>query len=777
MFQRIHALVLVALCTLLVFAGWVLSLPTQSESVAEQNAAVSVVSSTEQGQELGEVLVRSSAVAAAEQQPTVAKTHPEPAEELVTAATLKVRVLARGSNTPLQGTELKLSLFDAPTQKALLEVEGVTDADGNLYARIPNGSLRIFVEIKMKGVEQRHRAWREITVPTGELLEWVVAIPPLYHITLVFVGPEKAPVVGKPVQISSTEDRNGAWVHEDAVGPSRTTSQPVSFHQSFVTDDSGSITVPFVSGELRANLFWTAKGFAPVQYRAVLGEEDDGATVVVPLFPLREVHVLVQDGGALPIGEVILNASYQATPLLVGEFSPGSPPARQPIRTDEDGKAVMALAMAPFGSIQTQHRDYVEASVELSAAQTEVTITLGTGTGFSGRVIDELNAPVAHAEVRAWAYSHALPSGHVMARGPSHPSGWQVTTTDAEGNFKLPELSGVGFSSLMVLADGFAFYGQNWPSPPSGFHEIVLHPAAQLFGFLHDAEGNGIARASIILQGPPAFGGNSRKESLSYFAGAQQVKTASDGSFAFPGLAAGEYELYTGTKMAETVARVHTGPNPVILTQGELADGVVVVAIQVLGAPSFQPIEGIEITLVSFVQGAIRRESSGRTDTQGKFRSPPMLKHKGHFMIYERGYLPKAIWLESLPSGLSEHQVVLEPGLPKTLHIIAVDHLPLRPGSFEAAPGLRAGLVLEAGSFMPIGGEQLSSEPRPLSVYGIEGFEERQFRFESFPINGATLRLQEGNGGASFDFSIPGGAEDYTLTLSAAQLRILGLRD
>jgi len=754
---------LVGLFLFLAGAAWWALGPT--EQLIEQSVQTKTVVDDITSHDAGdlETEVERSEVDGQREEATPIRSGP-PSEVEGPSATLRIRLMELGSNVPVEDCALSIFVVDSSTRTPVLHIEGRTDFSGAWLAQIPIGSIDLFIDVEIKGITETHRLGEQTSVTEGEIIERVIYIPSIRHISLTFIGPNGDGIAGEPVKVTSSETR-----------ARESTRREVSFQETFTTDESGQVECPFVPGDFSAYLLSTPDGLTPVLYRAELGAEHDGTSLVIPLAPAREVQVVVREGNHQGVEGCRVDGLVPATPLSVGEFVFLNLPSELDT-TNADGKAVVGMAVAPQARIRAEHPNYITSYADLSAEQTEITITLGSGDVIRGRVIDGNDAPVVGAEVRGWAMRFLNSKGLLGQRAPSRSSDWSRTTTNENGNFQINGIDGKGFTSLMVIAEGFAYASRTWDEPPQGFHEVVLHPAAPLFGFLHDQEGNPLADTEIRLSGDPAFGGYDRTETLSFYAETHVIETTEDGGFSFPGLSSGEYELRVRQVTPETVIIAQTGHEPLNITIGELSPGVMIGQFQVLDANTRLPLSGIDISLVFSASGRMLMRRIGKTDTDGYFASRPLTKNNDLIVVHGKGYFPQAISLDTLEDGVVALEVRLETASPRKLKIVAADGLPLRPGTMQSAPALHAGVFIDERWFLVHMEGRVAHRPFRLTSYGMEGSDEEWLTYPGFPPDGAVLRLQAGRDGPYADFRLSAGYEDLTLTLSLQQLQHLGFR-
>jgi protocatechuate 3,4-dioxygenase beta subunit len=686
-------------------------------------------------------------------------------------ATFEARVFAEGTGQPLEGYSFTLLLSKPDSDRTLVRDFGKTDADGLWSVEVPVGTYDYVQILQLPGRLHVHRQEERLNLKQAELVERVFYAPSKYQFQLTFLASDQQPLAKRKVQVTSSAKIN------------RPARDGFVLKENYHTDDRGTVLVDYLPGELIARLEWSPRGIAVMEFKIELGPEDHGASQTVRLFKTRTVQLVVQDAASTAIEAVQLRSFFPAKAVGDGFLTPLHKPLGRDVLTDSSGRAVLSIALASNGHIQASHPDYQTTFAYLDASQTEVTMQMGLGTGIRGRVVGENSSPVKDATVRLWSAKRFHPRGIVMSRAPSWTGGWTVTTTNDAGEFEFDEITGEGFTSLMVLAKGYAYHGQYWTQPPEGQHEIVLYPEAPLFGIVENEAGAAVVDAQVRVHANPAFGGKPA-ETLSDYVGTRSCLSDEDGVFTFPGLASGDYEVFVNYEGRSGVAHVHTGLDPVVVVLGEIAPGFSQVEIEVMEYPERWPVADAGVSLHTFGWEGDpnpnipwnKPQFHGESNADGICETEIIERNNGFLMIYEPGYFPDIIWMNSLPDGFSKRKAYLERTSAQTLHIRAADGKPLRPGTVHDAPDLRHGLIYKDGLYFPGGPVHFSRRLVRFGRYGLADFPDDEITFEEFPPNGATLRLQSGESGPSLDFAIPESKGEFTLTLTMDQLRVLGLR-
>jgi len=678
---------------------------------------------------------------------------PEPKVDAI-GAVVRVRVVEQGTGALQRDVKVGLRYSEAGIEsKTVAPLLGKANSDGWWSLQVPAGMIDAEFSLQLEKSGGELIQDESIELSQGEVFEHVIAIPHRYDYELTLQGPNQEAIANHPIEVSSSPMGSG-----------------LTLSKTYLTDGSGKVNTFFIPGEFEAAVLQVPAGMFPMKYEASLAARDDGFGQTIHLFSSRQVQVQVQDQDRQALPGIAIEGLFYATMLTGGVLIPFDTIERE-LLTDQDGKATLTLPIDERVRVRATDPRFTTTDAELDAEQRSVTIVLAPGRGMRGRVVGNDGLPVHGAEVRGWVESRTF------LRGPRSASEWRVETTDAEGYFEITGFEDQGFASLMVIAEGYAYYGEGWESLPTDFHEMVLAPADSLFGFVHDRNGNAVAGVSVRVQSQPAFGGDSANRGLSYFAGTHKVETAQDGSFEFPGLAHGPYELHLNTA-EETVAKVHTGPEPVIVVVGELAPGMVASTFRVLDRTNLSPVPRANISLTRpMPEGGSLSVEYGQTDQQGIFECRALSRDSGFFTIEAEGYLPHGVWMSSLTDGFIEQEILLTQASSFRIRIVSFDGLPLLPADPSSNQKLRVGLVLGDGFLLQPYFSRLSTIPGNLGNYGSAESKNSSFHFPSFPESGGRLLISNGVDEEGFEVAIPFGTEDAEVTLSSTQLKGLGLRD
>jgi RNA polymerase sigma-70 factor (ECF subfamily) len=698
------------------------------------------------------------------EQPEVERTTLAPEEQSVFAvvsakpltATLRLKVIEEGTGNPLPGIE-----FDVWS----IREKGLSDKEGVCQVEVPVTLKRLDLNISLYGGSRDFRHVEDLSLVAGEILERSFTVPKRYQYTIFIQSPDGEPFAHREVRVSNS-----------------TEGTSYDLRLTFTTDENGALTTPFMLGRFIVTVDKAPDGLFAFNANLNLTKEDHGKSQTLVFFRSRKISLRVQDEDQNIVNGASLDVWAQGSKKLEnGQISPNFSGDRSLPDANADGFAVFPVPTEVGFDFIVKHPDYSKASTWVEPNQQVVIVTLSPGKGVRGRILDEAGKPIAGAEVRAWA-------GSLFDRSPSGERGWKTTVrSDPGGNFVIPTLDTKGKTWLFVKADGFAYYGRVWKSVPQEELEIVLAKAAPLFGFLVDAEGKGVANTTVEISGQPAFGEVTPWETLSYFGGTYRQVTKEDGSFRFPSLEDGAYDLKAWGE-PETIAAVHTGPDPVTMVLGRMKPGLAVVNFLVIDADTKKPISGAKVYVMHRTPGGgMVGGGNAVTDGAGRCRSKPLPIDDGFFDIHVGGYVPDALFLRDFSEGISEVTIELEPAVQRTILIQAEDELALLA---EESMDSMGAVVLRRQGFVLIA---FLKKLVPRSENGLGGFgfsyssvKEGRIEFPVFPAGGGTLQIAAGvtvddNGGRdsspTLEVQIPAGTEDFVITLTMAQLRQLGLRD
>lgn len=697
------------------------------------------------------------------------------------AASFQVRVVEAGTEKPLEGVGLNVWMEDG------LPTYGRTDAAGVWSTPMPIGKHRVGINLSLYEKGHDHQIIEEIEFIAGELEERIVEVPQRFQFTLWFKTPSGAPLENWEVRFSNS-------------------NREMNFTSRFTktTDAAGAITAPFLGTDFRVTLDTAPKGMCPIGAWLDLEEEHGGGEEILTLFRGHNLHITVLDEDNRAVEGAQLRFGFDNQQVKHGSVAPRS----DSLTTDQSGEVVAFAANRGKTRVDITHPQFVPNSTVLSSTQSEVVITLDRGKRLRGTVVDENGQPIVGAEVKAGVNpppaveaSSSLAEGEmrlfelIRSRPASPPnlSKWKSTITDDKGRFSIENLYDKGRCYLVIKADGFVHHGQEWGMLPDATQDIVLHPSAKLFGFLVDANGEGVHQGLVQLSGRPVFGERTAWQTLSYYADTYRQRTAEDGSFSFPGLASGEYQLQLYREEA-TLITVHTGPDSVFLPAepdislvGQLDEGLFQVDFHVTDAETGKPIAGAGVILMHLTAsgGGGRPGGGGSTNANGHCLTKPTTHADDFFLIQAEGYVGAGVFESPFPDGLSKQEVRLHKAVPRNVQLLAEDGLPLI--SKDATSVLGVAALLENGFMIPPFFPGVFPLPaKGVGIWSKSGIKEGAIAYRKFPVGGATIRIEGALGtkyqgedlpGPTIDIQIPAGTEDVTITLTMAQLRALGLRD
>ncbi|MFK5956203.1 MAG: sigma-70 family RNA polymerase sigma factor [Planctomycetota bacterium] len=692
----------------------------------------------------------------------------EPARPM---ASLRIKVIEQESGAPIP--EMNLQLLSGLVENrntVLSNQKGVTDENGIWNLAIPCGEtwVRIVMPIDddLAGFSQ-HQDW---LLEEGDVFEHTISVPTSYAIRFKVKDPEGDPLANQRFRVSFGERGSGFRVHH-----------------TYRTNAHGEALATYFPGQLTVSFEDVPDHLYPLNAWLPLTKDHDGFVQDLTLFGRRELEFTVQDEGHRAAEGAVLEFRFPTLDIEGGRVSPKSVRSwgreRKVIKTDAEGKVLVVLPVIEGIQVTVQHPNYQPFATEIPSSNTQQTLALTSGGRVSGRILDQQDQPIVGAEVMAWATGE-LSWGGNMGNPPGERQ-WRRTTTDEQGNYLIHGLKTEGYFFLMVKAEGFAYYGKRWKDYPSGSIDLSLKPSAPLFGFALDKQGERLAKVWVEVSGEPVFGQVTPWETLSYYADTYRQLTDEDGAFSFPGLFPGNHKLKIlgGMEMRKTFP---TGPDPVLLVEGELDPGLILVDFEIMDADTQNPIAHAELWTFKTHRGSgLLGLGTQEADKDGHCISRLEERDMRWFHIKAEGYTPEVIWMTEFPDGLSSRKVALQPSAACTISFQASDGLPLLMG--DEGKSLGAALLRGNGFILP--GSCLSPFPMPGQGVGAAGHSavrDEKTVFKNFPLAGGILRVEVGinrnehgtfTPSAFLDFPIPGGHSTYTLTFSPVDLKALGLRD
>lgn len=678
-------------------------------------------------------------------------------------ATLCVTVVGGTNGKPFLNIDVGILPRDGSSVDQVFAV-GRTDATGSWNISVPPGEQRVSLALSLNGNGWDFEKTEIFQFVDGEINDYVIKVPDLYHYTLRIQDLDGNPLVGKEVRASAGGEKG--------------------FHifPIYETDENGEVDAIFLGRSLYLDVLECPPGYIPFRVWLDLEPKHDGESQILELYPGRELQVLVQDEEQQPIENAAIGLDFPRHELQKridhGVMIPMEISSSKELLTDGLGVIVLQIPICEPAQITAQHPLFVMETATLSLEQTETALTLSAGSALSGRVLDGDRKAVMGAEVQVW-------SDGKSGSGRRTDSDWKKATTDNEGAFQLHGIQSSGGCRLLVKADGFTYDYQQWTSSPIDILEIVLTPADSLFGFVVDVDGNRIANAKVELHDSGKPRRNSRHW-ISGLAGTVVQTTGEDGSFQFPGLAFGEFQLRI-SGVPETAIQVHTGPEPVSITLGQLSPGFRIVDFEVLDAETREPVRRPDVDLFEISEGGQPDDIMNlREGKDGRYRSKPFLRYNAFFAIQARGYVSRGIPVSSLSDGMNKQTIYLQKAaVSRLISFAASDGLPVIPEG--GTIGLGAAVILEDEFLMAAHSRNLL--PLPKAGIGLgSSFKasDGSFSFRSFPVHDAVLRLEtsplseiylQNRLGPTIELQVPAGSGRITLTLSMEELRALGLRE
>jgi RNA polymerase sigma factor (sigma-70 family) len=239
-----------------------------------------------------------------------------------------------------------------------------------------------------------------------------------------------------------------------------------------------------------------------------------------PALGTLTLRTLWSDGTPAP-GVAATITSYAGT---------GSWDAETPVRTDANGECSVQL---PAGkSVAYWDRGDGELAVVTAGEETVLEHRLEAGMLVTGRVIDELDRPVAGAGIFL-ATNGPVAEGHV------------VGTSEAEGRFEIRDcVDGLGW--LSARAAGHAPSHQVTLTGGAGARaDVVLRvtPGGVLEGVVLDEVGQPVGGAWLQIGPTLNFERAPGEVGQVYLSAGQRVRSEDDGSFRVAGVAPGEWSV------------------------------------------------------------------------------------------------------------------------------------------------------------------------------------------------------------------------------------------
>jgi protocatechuate 3,4-dioxygenase beta subunit len=272
----------------------------------------------------------------------------------------------------------------------------------------------------------------------------------------------------------------------------------------------------------------SAAGFSPVNSRTYAQRPDE--PVVLRLSRQGTLSGVVVDPDGRPVTAFEVQAKSHRT-RMDGAVPFG---AVQRVR-DSEGRFTLAGFEPGWACVDAWAQGYtLTASGCVKMAQggevVGLVVTLERGASLSGRVVDDLGAPIAGAKVGL--FHNREPEVDFLRSDPRDFPRLKSTRTDADGRFLLEDLS-AGTWQVEVDHPDHAVLRHNDVLVEAGADNdagaLVITRSASVSGAALDASGNALAGASVTLM---RINGPSR-----------EVRADGRGRFAFTRVAAGEYVL------------------------------------------------------------------------------------------------------------------------------------------------------------------------------------------------------------------------------------------
>lgn len=312
----------------------------------------------------------------------------------------------------------------------------------------------------------------------------------------------------------------------------------------------------------------------------------------------------------------------------------------------------------------------------------EATLILAEAGILVGRVVDERGRGIAEAELSLSAEGGDRMRRWMDRRQPTK------TTTDADGNFRIPRLR-PGPYSLDVEAGGYQQVQERTQIEASAeeFLEVRLEAGGVLRGIVRGENGDPIADVEVRARSATQERGGFRGRGGRRGGGRISVETDAQGVFLFDTLATGEYRLdfrHDDWLPDEVTAQTGDPRLEVTLVQGESVTGRVV-------DQSGEAIADARVSVRGEGRGA--RPRGGRSDAQGFFRVGGFRAQTQTLSVRARGFTN---WESEIAGTADLGDIVLAPAVIISGVVLDPDGAPL--------PGVRVRGQLAQGNADFFGG-------------------------------------------------------------------------
>jgi protocatechuate 3,4-dioxygenase beta subunit len=390
-----------------------------------------------------------------------------------------------------RGVVVAATVLDARTRKPVAGAEVIaaagigmprrfatTDPEGRFRARgLEAGVVRFVVTKTGYGMQTFPL---EITPRSGEneqgIVPLTIELQPSAQAAGTVRDHEGRPIAGAKIQIGQL--KSVFWTVRD--GPEA------------VTDAAGR----FLVGELLPDSKYKIVALDErcviglgEEFQPAAGEIRDGLDVRMPRG--GGVQGLVTDDSGTPVAGV--DVTLSRPPFLGMTLLPGQECGQKSLattRTDEQGRYVFAGLGAGDHGVVFDHRSFVLAEEKAVVREPDEIVTLDVklvrGGDVSGKVTDATGAPVAKAEVRAFA--------------PFSPTAVSVAETDAEGRYRLLRLRPGDYSVKATASNAESGApSQDGVRPGTEGVDFRLEPFPAVTGHVVDQAGRAVSSYTLAL--------------------------------------------------------------------------------------------------------------------------------------------------------------------------------------------------------------------------------------------------------------------------------------
>jgi uncharacterized GH25 family protein len=417
--------------------------------------------------------------------------------KLLSGSRISGTVVDSASGQPIPGATVSV------TDLANIRKAGVTDEAG-LYRVRGLGAKGRPVSISVKA-DAYARAKRQVTVKEDQESVENFELQPAGSVAGRVVDSEGNALVGALVEVRRAQENAGT---EQVVGHG-TSDRDGRFDIQGVEPGEGARARARLTSFLEA--FSEPFDVAPGESTAIpdiamkLGGTIEGKVVDAQGAPISSAWITArEEGGTDLVNTTVGNAKSAADGRFALRGLPGG-------AYDLEVKAGSYLAKLQPG-VQVIERK----------ATAGIEIVLEAGGFLAGQVLDSNGAPVSAAEVSVREYTEGFKE-------------LRPEITDAEGRFRVQNLSSKDFVKLEVHHDDYGAYSSSKVAVGDENLEVVLRPLGMIRGVLVDPEGKPLSSFSVQAESPDGAGKAKRLNAKTF--------SPTDGSFEYRGLPDGTYTV------------------------------------------------------------------------------------------------------------------------------------------------------------------------------------------------------------------------------------------